>query len=244
MLSVRVDAEMSSKNCNRTLLIPFGVFLLDDSLYGKQVLDCLVEKVQGTPSDDIAVLLLGYEHQMLKMIQEQNPGLARRFPKEHAFYFDDYDETELLAILNFNLKANEVAATFSFQEKAIDVLRAQKKQSNFGNAGAVELLVKGAMLKAAKRQGSNASTLELQAEDIQDLGSARTEKDSDPLAQLDKLYRMESIKAKLNKMKKNFEVQQREGGDEPELGHFVFLGSPGKNIAFFRLQKLEQVITK
>eukprot|EP00569_Conticribra_weissflogii_P010038 CAMPEP_0171369846 /NCGR_PEP_ID=MMETSP0879-20121228/7625_1 /TAXON_ID=67004 /ORGANISM="Thalassiosira weissflogii, Strain CCMP1336" /LENGTH=90 /DNA_ID=CAMNT_0011878217 /DNA_START=157 /DNA_END=425 /DNA_ORIENTATION=+ len=64
-------------------------YALDDSLYGKQVLDTLVEKVQGSPSDDIAVVLIGYEEPMSKMLREQNPGLARRFPKEHAFYFDD-----------------------------------------------------------------------------------------------------------------------------------------------------------
>ena len=185
--------------------------------------------MQGALSDDIAVLLLGYEQEMLKMIQGQNPGLARRFPKEHAFYFDDYDENELLDILNFNLEASEVAASFAFREKAIDILRAQKKQQNFGNAGAVELLVKGAMLKAAKRSDNTASNLELQANDIQDLGSARGVKDDDPLAQLDQLYRMDSIKSKLVKMKKHLEVQRREGGEEPDLGHFVFLGSPGKN---------------
>ena len=54
--------------------------------------------IQG-PSDDICVLLLGYESQMLEMIQSQNPGLARRFPKEQAFYFEDYSDAELFQIL-------------------------------------------------------------------------------------------------------------------------------------------------
>lgn len=214
------------------VLVIDEAYALHDSHFGKQVLDTLVEKVQGTPSDDIAVLLLGYEQEMLKMLREQNPGLSRRFPQEHAFYFDDYNDNELLAILELNLKSNEVEATLSFREKALDVLRVQRKQSNFGNAGSVELLIKGAALKAAKRSNRSDTTLELQDSDIDDPGSARGDKAEDPLSQLDKLYRMEKVKSKLNKMKKDWEVQRREGDEEPELGHFVFLGSPGKFLCF------------
>jgi adenylate kinase family enzyme len=50
------------------VLIINEAYVLDDNLYGKQVLDTLAEKVQGGPSDDIVVLLLGYEEQMLQMI--------------------------------------------------------------------------------------------------------------------------------------------------------------------------------
>jgi hypothetical protein len=66
---------------------------LDDDRYGKQVIDCIVERVQGSPSDNIAVLLLGYEKQMMDMIRKQNPGLSRRFPKEYAFHFEDYNDS-------------------------------------------------------------------------------------------------------------------------------------------------------
>ena len=41
------------------MLLIDEAYNLDDNLYGKQVLDVLVEKVQGGPYDDIAVLLLG-----------------------------------------------------------------------------------------------------------------------------------------------------------------------------------------
>lgn len=59
----------------------------------------------------IAVLTLGYEEQMLQTIRRQNPGLSRPFSKENAFYFDDYDEHELLQILKLNLKTNTMEAT-------------------------------------------------------------------------------------------------------------------------------------
>ncbi|KAG3108559.1 hypothetical protein PI125_g11727 [Phytophthora idaei] len=62
------------------VLVIDEAYNLNDNLYGKQVLDVLVEKVQGTESDDLAVLLIGYEHEMLEMLRTHNPGLMRRKP--------------------------------------------------------------------------------------------------------------------------------------------------------------------
>jgi Cdc6-like AAA superfamily ATPase len=215
------------------VLIIDEAYALDDSLYGKQVLNTLVEKVQGGPADDMAVLLLGYEEPMLTMLRNQNPGLARRFPKDQAFYFDDYDENELLAILKCNIKANDVEATLEFREKAIDVLRTQKSQAHFGNAAAVQLVLKSAMQKAAERLGPNTKSIVLDHIDIDDPGSARSNKDGDPLALLDKLYRMEKVKEKLQRMSMAWSISRRDGDENPKLGHFVFTGSPGKVILFF-----------
>lgn len=206
------------------VLIIDEAYVLDDDNFGKQVLDTLVEKVQGGPSDDIAVLLLGYENQMQQMIRRQNPGLARRFPLEQAFYFDDYDDGELLQILKFNLKRSCVLSTPRFVEKALEVLQVQRAQANFGNAGAVESLVKSAVQKAASRPGKE---IILDAIDIADPGTSRSEKDANPLALLDDLYRMEIVRSKLEKLTKDLEVSRRDGDEDPKLGHFVFTGSPG-----------------
>ena len=174
------------------VLIIDEAYALDDDLYGKQVLDTLVEKVQGTPSDDMAVLLVGYEQQMLRMVKRQNPGILRRFPEAHALYFDDYTEDELLEILALYLAKQGVTATLEFREKALDVLRIQKKQANFGNAGSVENLIKGAALKAAKRDKLSAD-LVLYHHDIEDAGENRSEKEIDPLEKLHKLFRVGDI---------------------------------------------------
>lgn len=208
------------------VLIIDEAYALDDHMYGKQVLDTIVEKVHGSPNEDIAVLLLGYEEQMLAMLRNQNPGLTRRFSTDHAFYFDDYNDNELLEIIYLNLATNGMKASLEFSEKALDVLRKQRSQTNFGNAGAAELIVKGAILRAAHRIGSTGDVT-LEDVDIDDLGTARAEKGSDPLAQLDGLYRMETVKHQLEKMRNTWSVSKQEGDDEPNLGHFVFTGSPG-----------------
>ena len=204
------------------VLIIDEAYALDDNHYGKQVLDVLVEKVQGTPSDDIAVLLLGYEKPMLSMIQNQNPGLSRRFPKDYAFYFDDYNDSELHSILKLNLNQMNITATYNFQKEALSILQAQREQVNFGNAGAVELLVKYALQKMAQKGSSR-----LEETDIEDYGSNKDNKNVDPLSPLDKLYKMEKIKGKLQKLRAAFTVATREGEEKPDLGHFVFTGSPG-----------------
>ena len=72
------------------------------------MLDTIVEKVQNTESDDIAVLMLGYEKQMREMLRNQNPGLARRFSSDYPFMFDDYNQQELLQILQFKCKKENI----------------------------------------------------------------------------------------------------------------------------------------
>ena len=207
------------------VLIIDEAYNLDDTLFGKQVLDTLVEKVQGGPTADIVVLLLGYEEQMLAMLRNQNPGLARRFPKDHALYFDDYSDDQLLEIINFNVESNKVKASLEFKMKSLEILQQQRSQANFGNAGAAELIVKGAMLKSVERLGTSFSG-NIILEDI-DIDVPGAQENGDPLQQLDALYRMEKVKAKLEKMKKTWAVSKQDGDEKTPLGHFVFTGNPG-----------------
>ncbi len=79
----RAIIEMSQ---GKVLLID-EAYVLDDGLYGKQALDTIVELVFNKPGEDIAVIMAGYEAPLLKMIREQNPGLARRFNASQVFRF-------------------------------------------------------------------------------------------------------------------------------------------------------------
>lgn len=72
------------------------------------MLDTIVEKVQNTENDDIAVLMLGYEKQMREMLRNQNPGLARRFSSDYPFIFEDYTQQELLQILRIKCKKENI----------------------------------------------------------------------------------------------------------------------------------------
>jgi SpoVK/Ycf46/Vps4 family AAA+-type ATPase len=68
------------------------------------VIDTIVAEVQSTAGEDRCVLLLGYKDQMEEMFRDVNPGLARRFPLESAFVFEDFNDAELRQIFDSKLK--------------------------------------------------------------------------------------------------------------------------------------------
>ena len=68
------------------------------------VIDTIVAEVQSTADEDRCVLLLGYKDQMEEMFRDVNPGLARRFPLESAFVFEDFNDAEICQFLELKLK--------------------------------------------------------------------------------------------------------------------------------------------
>jgi replication-associated recombination protein RarA len=68
------------------------------------VIDTIVAEIQSTAGEDRCVLLLGYKDQMEEMFRDVNPGLARRFPLESAFVFEDFNDAEIRQIFDFKLK--------------------------------------------------------------------------------------------------------------------------------------------
>ncbi|TFK32805.1 P-loop containing nucleoside triphosphate hydrolase protein [Crucibulum laeve] len=105
------------------------------------VIDAIVAEVQSEPGEDRCLLLLGYKEQMMNMFQNVNAGLTRRFKIEDAFNFEDFSESELLQILNFKLKEQNLAATDDAKAVAMEVLNRNRMRPNFGNAGEVENLL-------------------------------------------------------------------------------------------------------
>eukprot|EP00804_Cyclotella_cryptica_P004768 CCRYP_004868-RA/>CCRYP_004868-RA protein AED:0.43 eAED:-0.24 QI:0/0/0/1/1/1/3/0/900 len=212
-------------NCRGKVLVIDEAYGLNDNLYGKQALDALVEKVQGTEADDIAVLLLGYEEQMLDMLDKQNPGLRRRFAPDQAFYFEDYTNNELNKILTHYCNEKHYKPTLEFCERALKKLDIQRRSEfHFGNAGSVQNLLKEAVACASRRQYSD-GIIRLEAEDVQLPGEV--DDSEDPFSDLDKLYGMQHIKAQLVKLKSQFDLADEEGDCRPKVGHFVFVGAPG-----------------
>jgi hypothetical protein len=72
------------------------------------------------------------------MFRDVNPGLARRFPLESAFVFEDFSDAELRKILDLKLKGNGFDATDQAKRVAMDVLQRARNLPNFGNAGEVD----------------------------------------------------------------------------------------------------------
>lgn len=116
------------------------------------VIDTIVAEVQSTPGEDRCVLLLGYKEQMQEMLENSNPGLARRFQLSYAFHFEDFDDQQLRQILELKLKKQGLKATEEAKDVAIGLLSRARDRPNFGNAGDVENLISHAKAQEQKRR--------------------------------------------------------------------------------------------
>ena len=47
------------------------------------------------------------------------------------------------------------------------------------------------------------------------------------MSALDSLYKMDGIREQLSELRNSFQVAKDDGDETPEIGHFVFRGSPG-----------------
>ena len=56
------------------VLVIDEAYVLAGTVYGREALDVLVERVQCTAGEDFAVILCGYEDAMKKMFLDCNPG--------------------------------------------------------------------------------------------------------------------------------------------------------------------------
>ncbi|KAK7937255.1 ATPase [Apiospora aurea] len=109
--------------------------------YKTAVIDTIVAEVQSVPGDDRCVLLLGYKDQMQTMFDNVNPGLARRFPMASAFNFEDFNDQQLLQILNLKLKQQGFDATGEAKNVAVEMLNRARNRPNFGNAGEIDIIL-------------------------------------------------------------------------------------------------------
>ena len=121
------------------------------------VIDTIVAEVQSTPGEDRCVLLLGYKEQMEEMLENSNPGLARRFQLSYAFHFEDFNDEQLREILELKLKKQDLAATEEAKNVAIGLLARARDRPNFGNAGEVENLISHAKAQEQKRRSIDKS---------------------------------------------------------------------------------------
>jgi AAA+ superfamily predicted ATPase len=133
------------------VLIIDEAYNLNDGQFGKAALNTLVECVSGGPSDDIAVILVGYERDVVRMLDEQNPGLRSRFDPAYAFHFEDFTDMELLQIFGAACVRDQVEVPFDVKRAAVKVLAKQRCMKNFGNARAVMSLFSAAKSRMTQR---------------------------------------------------------------------------------------------
>ncbi|EPS44029.1 hypothetical protein H072_1969 [Dactylellina haptotyla CBS 200.50] len=199
--------------------------------YKTAVIDTIVAEVQSTPGEDRCVLLLGYKDQMEEMFRDVNPGLARRFPLESAFVFEDFSDDELRRILDLKLKEIGFGATDQAKNIAMEVLRRARNRPNFGNAGEVDILLDRA--KALHQKHMSAG--ETKNQDIFDAVDFDPDFDRGTRAATNLVQLFEDVVGCENVIKQ-FEGYQTTAANMKALGmdpreqipfNFLFKGPPG-----------------
>jgi hypothetical protein len=209
----------------------YGLYSTSDP-YKTAVIDTIVAEVQSVPGDDRCVLLLGYKEQMEEMMQNVNPGLARRFPIDSGFLFEDFNDDEMATIFDAKLKAQAFTTTERGRSVALEVLSRMRNRPNFGNAGQIDVLLNDAKTRQQQRfrRDRVKPTAIFEAEDF-DSDYTRAERAD---TNIEKLFSgvvgCEGIVIQMKEYQKIAE-NMRDAGMEPrdELPFtFLFRGPPGE----------------
>ncbi|KAJ4019062.1 hypothetical protein NW752_004802 [Fusarium irregulare] len=115
------------------------------------IIDTIVAEVTGAAGEDRCVILCGYSEQMKEMYTNANPGLARRFPLDTAFVFENFSDEALGKVLDLKLKKEKLTTTDKAREVAMEVLKRASVRPNFGNGGEVDNLLSKAILARSSR---------------------------------------------------------------------------------------------
>ncbi|KAF2095349.1 P-loop containing nucleoside triphosphate hydrolase protein [Rhizodiscina lignyota] len=200
-------------------------------LFSGKVIDTIVAEVQSTPGEDRCVLLLGYKDQMEEMLQNVNPGLARRFPLSNSFYFEDFSEDELAQIFDLKLRQQGFSVSKDAHKVALEILSRARNQPHSGNGGEIDILLNRAKEAQQLRISTGALpyTNALEARDL-DPEFDRADRAITNCRLLFKdVIGCDAIVAKLEGYQKTA-ANMRSLGEDPREGipfNFLFRGPPG-----------------
>lgn len=205
--------------------------------YKTAVVDTIVAEVQSVPGDDRCVLLLGYQEQMAEMFQNVNPGLARRFPMDSAFTFEDFTDEELGRILDLKLKQQGFGTTARGRKAALEVLSRARNRPHFGNAGEIDILLNAAKIRHQQRLSStrdSSGDSQLEPQDC-DTDFDRGERSETNIPMLfagtvgcEKIVEQLEGYRQMVRNLRQLELDPR----EQIPFNFLFTGPPGKNLPF------------
>ena len=193
---------------------------------------------------DVLIVIAGYPDEINEMLNK-NVGLKSRFTD--FFDFPDWEGFDCVKFFKMCLEKENFGVGDGVLDKVEEGCNVLRSLEGWGNGRDLVKLWEEAKSERANRiyeteEIEKTILLEDVKVGISAMIQARIpgstmlpDDGSDPLLKLDKLYRMEAIKAKLEKMKKTWAVAKGEGGETPKLGHFVFRGSPGKFLSCLNL---------
>lgn len=209
------------------MLVIDEAYMLAEGQDGKDSLNVLVEQVQE--GMDMAIIMCGYEKEMLDMIRDGNPGLRRRFSPEQALKFENLSDEEIGRALKMALQKQNVSIPMRVRKVAQQELQKLKQQPNFGNFGTVIDFVRNAKLHAiGNSPTSGGSKVRLSADDLMSaVGKTLEDAIKDPLDAINSLFGLSEVRKSLQRLSTSVAVARRDGLEQPKVQGWTFVGSPG-----------------
>jgi len=134
-----------------------GVLFIDEAYYlyrpenerdyGQESIEILLQAMEND-RDDLVVILAGYKDKMDRFFQS-NPGMRSRIA--HHLDFPDYDATELLAIAQLMLAAQNYRLSVEGEAALTEYLALRMAQPHFANARSLRNALDRARLRQASR---------------------------------------------------------------------------------------------
>ena len=150
----------------------YGLDPARSTSYGGQVIDTLVERIDGNAGVDMAVILAGYEPQMRALFKNaNNQGFTRRFNLDEAFQFEDFNDNDLKKVLLSLLRRENLRAGLSTVSLAISLISQRRRLDGFGNAAECSIILDRAKLHLATRKQIAADLKEKRQRMLKDLES-------------------------------------------------------------------------
>ncbi|KAK1470006.1 ATPase [Colletotrichum melonis] len=222
-----------------------GVIFIDEAYQlssgnspgGRAVLDLLLAEVENH-TGKIVFVLAGYNKQMESFFAH-NTGFPSRFPI--TMKFDDYDDDELLKILQFQID-NKYGCRMKWEDDlylriACRRLGRGRGKEGFGNARAIENLLsivssrQANRIRKAHRRGANPDDLLFTMEDLVGPEPSVALEHSKAWGKLQTLIGLSSVKESVRALIDSIQTNYvRELAEEPIIEYTlnkVFLGSPG-----------------
>ena len=211
--------------------------------YRSGIIDTIVAEVQGTLGEDRCIIFVGYEDRIKDMFHHANPGLARRFPIENPFRFENFSITQLEEILKLKMEEQDLHASKEALQVARESLGRALLRPNFSNAGEVESMLTRAKFNYESRY-SNMPVSErdfhvvLEPEDFDPDFNRGSSEASNCRGLLEGLVD-HSIIQKLESYQKVSLAAQRRKLNPRDLipTNFVFKGPPGMHIILRQLRR-------
>jgi thiol-disulfide isomerase/thioredoxin/AAA+ superfamily predicted ATPase len=202
--------------------------------YGAEVIDTILEKIEGNAGSDMCLILAGYKPQMEQFFRNaNNEGLKRRLNLSEAFHFEDFSDEDIKKVLKNQIVNTGLTCEPTTLDFAVSEISKKRMEDGFGNAGEAEQILSRAKVRHGQRMSkitsSDASMKNRKLLIRDDFAGEETsvQKAREAFAGLDHMGHIDAILNKFEAMVSVAIDEGRKPHEELANMHMLFLGPPG-----------------